>query len=42
VFNAIADERLRWNGENPTPNPEMGELTDEDLNRTPDPTPSPS
>jgi hypothetical protein len=42
VFNAIADERLRWNGDNPTPNPEMGELTDEDLNPTPDPTPSPS
>ncbi len=42
VFNAIADERLRWNGENPTPNPEMGELTDEDLNPTSNPTPSPS
>ena len=39
VFNAIADERLHWNPE-ATPNPEIGELTDEDL-ATPDPTPTP-
>ncbi len=42
VFNAIADERLRWNGETAPPNPEMGELTDEDLNPSMTPTPAPS
>jgi len=41
VRNAIADDRLRYAPE-PTPDPEMGNLTDEDLNPSGAPTPTPS
>jgi hypothetical protein len=41
VRNAIADERLQYAPES-TPTPEMGELTDEDLNPSGTPLPTPS